>query len=328
MKKSHRSRIVLLAAAVATSAWLVAPGAPLAREAKENRACTSAYKQAKKQEQDNQLRAAEKSWLACAKASCSTFLQHECTFHHAQIQADIPSIVPVVTDAAGAPVTDAQVTMDGQLLTSKIDGRALAIDPGVHEFAFRNGSGLLATEKIVITQGQRNRLVTISLRPGGREAQVQAQAQAQDNSAASATTGEIKPAVLERSAAPAESLIESPPAGKTGPAGSRSVAPYLLGTVGVAGLAGFGVLTYWGRKDNDRLAGCSPNCMPGSLDHIKRLYLGANIALGVGIAALVGATWVALASGPSKEDAASHGRYAFGLAPTASGATASFAGAF
>jgi hypothetical protein len=93
--------------------------------------------------------------------------------------------------------------------------------------------------------------------------------------------------------------------------------------VGVAGIAGYGLLTYWGRKDNDKLAECSPACNPAAVDHIRKLYTIADVSLGVGIAALVGGTsWWYVKSRRSKE------AVAVDVQPIRSGALASVKGAF
>ena len=45
-------------------------------------------------------------------------------------------IVPIVTDNTGAALIDVKVKVDGEALTTRLDGRPLAVDPGEHEFAF------------------------------------------------------------------------------------------------------------------------------------------------------------------------------------------------
>jgi hypothetical protein len=74
--------------------------------------------------------------LTCAKATCGGLLKQQCTNLYMQLESDIPSVVPLVTDDAGAPRVDVQVTMDGEVLTSRLDGRSLRVDPGLHEFSF------------------------------------------------------------------------------------------------------------------------------------------------------------------------------------------------
>jgi hypothetical protein len=130
-------------------------------------------------------------------------------------------------------------------------------------------------------------------------------------------------------AAPAPVVSEDPPP-SVEPIRHRSVGPYLLTGLGLVGLGGYALLTHWGRQDNDALAGCTPNCRPETMRHIRLLYLGADISAGVGAAALIGATtWFILRSGSSStERASSRSHYAFDVRPTPSGAMALVSGNF
>jgi hypothetical protein len=73
---------------------------------------------------------------------------------------------------------------------------------------------------------------------------------------------------------------------------------YVLGGIGIAGLAGF---TYFGlsglsqESDLDS-QGCEPNCSQGDTDDLKRTYLFADISLAIGIAGLGGATYLYVSS--------------------------------
>jgi hypothetical protein len=128
---------------------------------------------------------------------------------------------------------------------------------------------------------------------------------------------------------------EPPPAPRAPPAPRRvieyrsasSVAPTLLTVVGVAGLAGGGLLTYWGRQDNRQLSSCAPSCSPETIHHIRMLYMGADASFVVGGLALGTATLLWLTSGPPAREervASSH----FGVSPTRSGAMASYGRTF
>src|SRR5262245_42416296 len=123
-------------------------------------ACKLAFNSAKDLEQSGHLLQARETYRLCAKATCSAFLKTECSTRYTQIGTDIPSIVPIATDAAGVPRDDVQVTMDGSLLTSRLDGRAYNVDPGVHEFSFTAGGGVIATQKLTIVAGQRNQPIS------------------------------------------------------------------------------------------------------------------------------------------------------------------------
>src|SRR5262249_20005876 len=111
-------------------------------------ACRSAYKSATALEEAGQLLEARRALKKCARSACDNALRARCVINYVQLQADLPSVIPTVTDATGTPVVDVRVTMDGAPLTSRIDGHALPINPGLHEFSFER-DGVVATEKVV-----------------------------------------------------------------------------------------------------------------------------------------------------------------------------------
>jgi hypothetical protein len=240
--------------------------------------------------------------------------------------------------------------MDGEIFAPQLDGRALTVDPGMHEFTFNADGVQFATQRVMIVQGQRNRFITAVARTGGKQRHPVVQQPVDKPSptpaAAVVPTKKAATKVALRQedekdkelpdAAPARataSLVDTPAepiSGDDDAAGKKSgsVLPYVIGGLGVASLGAAGLLTYWGRKDNDALTQCSPTCDPGATQHIKRLYLGADVALGVGVAALAGATWLYVRSHASTEEKGSEQALHLDLAPTTSGGYASVSGRF
>jgi hypothetical protein len=287
-----RKIFVLIAACLA--AW-VRPCAAKLRPARVQRVCELTYKRALKLEREGKLLQAQAEWQACAKSVCGRFMQRECTIRYEQVLADTPSIVATVTDADGASVVDVEVTMDGDLLASRIDGRAISIDPGLHEFSFERNETVVATQKIVILQGQRNHPLSVKLERPKEPLPMAVVAPPPEP--------RVPPAAL--SALPAAA-----------PKRPSMLGPYTLLSTGLAALGGFGVLTYWGRNDNDKLTQCAPNCLQASVDHVRDLYLAANISLSVGIVAIVtGGSWL-------------FRNYGVSVQPTPSGSYASIGGLF
>jgi hypothetical protein len=159
-----------------------------------------------------------------------------------------------------------------------------------------------------VAQGQRNLRIEVTMPasgPGGTApaklnppataapAKLSAPAAAptaETGRAEPATRPVVEPATAERPASIAERSTTEPSTAVARRFETRrpSLVPsYLMLASGVVGLGGYGVLTYWGRSDNAKLADCTPNCSPASVEHIRKLYLAANISLGVGVAALV-----------------------------------------
>lgn len=314
----------------------------------DERACVSAFKKARTHEQAGKLQDAKDLLMSCAQAPCGGFMRQQCSSKYNQLESDTPSVVLIVTDAAGAPRADVQVRMDGEVFAPQLDGRALTVDPGMHEFSFAADGVVFATQKVMIVQGQRNRFITAVAHTSGRQRHQVAQADKPSTTPAAAVVSNKKAATkialreeeekdketAEAAPAPATApLAETPAESSSGDEDtvrkkSGSVLPYLIGGLGVASLGAAGLLTYWGRKDNDALGQCTPSCDPAATQHIKRLYLESDIALGVGVAALGVATWIYVATHSKEEEKASEQALRIDVAPTTSGGFASVSGRF
>jgi hypothetical protein len=96
------------------------------------------------------------------------------------------------------------------------------------------------------------------------------------------------------------------------------------------GAGGFVLLSAWGKKDNDLLKQCAPNCRQGSVDRVKERYLAADVSLGVGAAALTSALLIYALSGSRSETPAHHeSAYSVDVHPTTgAGALANLKGSF
>jgi hypothetical protein len=302
-------------------------------------ACHLSYKNARKLEQSGQLVKAEKFLRVCAKPKCGVFLEHQCTFAYARIEADMPSVVPTATSPDGKPVMALTFKVDGMVLASRLDGHAVTVDPGLHEFSFVAEDRVVSRQRVMILQGQRNRHITASVpkevavaatappatpeaappgtpAPKATEAPKPTEAQAKHID----TTPPRQEAEPEPEPQPDVSLTAAP-SPEPPSRGSRwfTTPSLVLAGVGAAGVGGYGLLTYWGRKDNRDLAQCAPACPQSSVDHIDHLYLAADISLGVGVAALLGGAYLVWRH---------HASYAVEVQPAAGGAVAGVSGAF
>jgi hypothetical protein len=239
--------------------------------------------------------------------------------------------------------------MDGEVLTTQLDGRALPVDPGMHDFSFNVEGGAVISQRIMIVEGQRNQPISVSINARDKQAQKRTLAP----TVALPPTTDAKTAVEK---APVDRSLEEPgekrrrdrPAVEKSPrenavdeSDSTEIAaepeihrsngpgpgPYLLAGAGIAGIGTFGLLTYWGKKDNDLLTQCSPDCSPASVDRVRKLYLMADISLGVGVAALgSGILWLAM--GSKKEKGPAQSAYSVDVKPTPAGAFATVSGTF
>jgi hypothetical protein len=330
-------------------------------------ACVAAFDKAQELEKSGHLRQARDQWARCARPTCIAFFREECTTRYTQLDADIPSVVPVVTDESGATHVDVEVTVDGELLASKLEGRALQVDPGLHEFQFKADAGVV-TQKIMIMQGQRNRPVSVTLQaPGGHEG---SKAVAADTAAAPAAAAEpeagtdeppepppvaprprpkmepkpeAKPpavrkalasddtpaAAAPRAAAPAAVASDAGAPDDDEPRAGASPLTWVLGAAGVAAVGASALMIYWGRQDNDMLSQCAPGCPPNDVAHIRTMYRAADISAGIGVAALAGSYLVyALTRPTGAQKPRSDAALLFDLQPAKAGAVAAISGKF
>jgi hypothetical protein len=262
-------------------------------------------------------------------------------------------VVPVVTDASGASITDVQVRMDGAALTGNLDGTAISVDPGEHQFTFARDGEIFATQRVTLEKGQQRQVVSASLPPRRAERDEPVAAASKEEPAAAS----LRKARLARAAGAVAAADASPGAAEREPADEeappslrlRERAPhpdqeappssgapwsaYALAGVGLAGLGGAALFNLKGTADNDALiAFCKPDCKPESVRHVRNLYLAADISLGIGLVALAGSTYLFFShDGPDPEDnprAVRSHISQLGVAPTSTGAVATVVGTF
>ena len=314
--------------------------------ARENKTeCAAAFDKAKETANGSQIREANEWFAVCAQPSCGRSMSKRCAAVHARIAAMIPSVVPVVTDGDGVAVRDVVVRMDGESLTSNLDGSAIVVDPGDHQFTFSRDGEVFATRQLAIERGQQRQVVSATLQPRKRDEGHAAPATLGEESAPAraprkvpAVTKEVAAAAAaedEGDAEHAPSLVKR--ARRTGEEAEESRgAPwsaYALAGVGLLGVGGYATFNLKGSADNDALAAlCKPSCRPESVRHVRNLYLAADISLGIGLAALAGSTYLFFRSPDSAEEEsprAGRGHISqIGVAPTSAGALATVGGTF
>jgi hypothetical protein len=344
-----RSRQILLSRAVRaaaigiTVATIAVSAVPAeAKGGQPLRACSATFSGAQERARSGHLREAKDLYLKCARTTCGG-LQRKCATAAEQTSSDIAQVALVVSAADGTALVDVLVKMDGEPLTNHLDGRALPIDPGVHEFTFGARVGEPArfvwlTRKIMVVQGQREPIAVVL--PPAQDAEAEPTLAAAVTSRATAADPATEPkAVAEKTSDEHETPPAAPPSSEAAVATPQrhgaSPLPWVIGGVGVLGVGAGALLTYWGRADNQALAQCSPDCKPASVEHIHQLYLASDVSFAAGGAA-IGLAAILLATSHPHEgsvpstgsNGASHTAFSFDVQPTRSGAFASVVGAF
>jgi hypothetical protein len=212
-----------------------------------------------------QLLAARAQFRSCAQPVCPSVVVKSCTEWLIELDQRIPSIVLRVRGHAAQDLPHANVLVDDVVVP--LDGRPIELDPGAHDISANAPGWLGNAHKVLLADGEQRRLVLLELR---RES----------------------PQVSSEPAAAAP-----PPRSAPTPRDTTSfrvpMGSWILGGVGVVGIAGFAVLRAEAAGELSRLrATCAPDCMPSLTEPGRHYATAADVSLAVGAVALAGAaTW-------------------------------------
>lgn len=216
-------------------------------------ACASAAEAGQRFEREGRLVEARASFVACADARCPGEVASLCDRLLTEVDAALPTIILGARDAQGRDLVSVRVVADGSPFTESLDGKAHPIDPGPHALRFLAADGTAATLDVVVRQGEKNRVLSVVV--GAR---------------------------------PTQTPVEGEPRARR----HTPVLGWVLGGVGLAALATFGVLAAHGQSQYDA---CNPHkCSASTVDSLSVERGSAFVALGVGVAAVAAGGWLVL----------------------------------
>jgi hypothetical protein len=305
----HRSSIVL-SAFVACSLLVPSLVEQSAFAAGEGNVCTAAYEKAQYLRRDKKLRAARKELLTCSQTTCNAAIVSDCTQWMSEVDKTIPTVVFDARDSKGQSVADVKVSMDGEVLQTKLDGTAIQVDPGSHAFHFEMADGTSGDQQVLVLEGEKARVITYTI----------------------------------AGATPAGGGTTEPPKNQPdqqSSGGSKTLA-YVVGGVGVASLAvgiiagALGSSQASSDKDPKPPAGngCAPTCGDDEVSSIKTKLIISDIFIPVGIVGIGAGVVLYLVSGNGHASASTstglnltHG-VRFDASPAHNGATFGLHGSF
>jgi hypothetical protein len=236
MRRAALGCVVALALSVADSAR-ASPGAPDKGE------CAASYEAGQVERKERRFLAARKDLVTCASATCPSGMQRECAGWLAEVEGATPTVVVRARMPDGRDAVDVHVLVDGEVVATRLDGAALALDPGERRFRFEHPPLAPVERTLVVHEGDK--LVPIDVALGG------------------------------------------PPAPR---AADPPWAAIALGGLGAGALVVFAALGASGVSRYHELEDtCAPRCSESDTSALQRRFVVADIALGVGIAALAGA---------------------------------------
>ncbi len=138
---------------------------PLANPGAET--CSQALYAAKALEKEGKLLAAGVQLSICAQPTCPAEVSGKCISLLEEVKGATPTLIIVAKDTSGADLIDLRVFVDDQLRFEALDGRPLALDPGVHALRFEVGGTPPIRQRIVARQAEKNRRIELQFpQPG------------------------------------------------------------------------------------------------------------------------------------------------------------------
>ena len=251
-----RTESVCLAVLLATEAAAAQPESE----------CVSAYEEGQRARNAQDLTGAREQFRRCAKSDCPPVAQSDCGEWLREVEKQIPTLILSARWSSGADIVRARVLLDDKVVSERLDGRPLAVNPGEHTLRLEV-EGQSSEQRVVANQGEHDRVVRFTL------------------------------TALTR---PPPKRVASPPEPSSGP----GPLPFALGGVAVLALGGFSYFAIKGRSDVSTLReSCAPYCSQASLDHAKRELLVADILLGTAVVSAGAATYLFLNAEPRREGA-------------------------
>jgi hypothetical protein len=123
--------------------------------------CLGASEAGQRARRAGRLREARDQFLLCSADACPSAVRRDCADWQGEVLAVLPSVVFGAKDGSGRDLVDVSVAMDGKPLTSQLDGKAIAIDPGLHTFTFERAGASPHVEQALVKEGEKTRSVTV-----------------------------------------------------------------------------------------------------------------------------------------------------------------------
>lgn len=150
---------VLLATMLSASPAFAGPG--------DVQQCVASSEKGQRARAAGKLREARESFLACATEHCPGLIRKDCNQWRDEISSALPTVVFGAHDKSGKDLFEVTVTMDNEVLTTKLDGKSVAVDPGPHTFKFETAGLPAVTERLLVKEGEKSRVLNATFDVGG-----------------------------------------------------------------------------------------------------------------------------------------------------------------
>ncbi len=129
-------------------------------------ACLSASEKGQKARTAGKLREAREHFVICGSDTCPALVRHDCAQWNSELASTLPTVVFGAKDHQGRDLFDVTVSMDGEMIVKKLDGKSVTVDPGKHTFRFEAPGLTTVTETALIKEGERARVLSATFEAG------------------------------------------------------------------------------------------------------------------------------------------------------------------
>lgn len=154
------TRVATTLTAAFSGILFLAPTAEARADQKQE--CSAAYDATQSLRDEGKLLDARTQALVCSGAPCPAFVREDCAQWLSEIDAVVPTVVFTAKDAAGSSILAVRVILDGRVLLDRLDGSAVAMDPGAHHVRFEIAATGVLEKEIVVRRGEKNRTIDAS----------------------------------------------------------------------------------------------------------------------------------------------------------------------
>jgi hypothetical protein len=241
--------------AQAPQASAPAAAAPTGTAAPTAATCANEHERSQLLRNEGKLIQQREALRACSDQACPGIIRADCTTWLVEVEGKLPTLVFAAESSAGDE-PDVRVFMDGRLLTERLDGKSIVVDPGVHDFRFELARFPPKQLRALVREGEKERVIAVRF-----------------DEAPPTTPAQPPPPVQQKEDKPVVPGERPVP-----------VVVYVLGGVAVVGAAS---ATYFGlsmlKKRDDALDTCAPFCSQERVDEVKQTGLVADVSLGVAV---------------------------------------------
>lgn len=129
-------------------------------------ACLGASEKGQRARSAGKLREAREQFLLCSSDGCPAMVRRDCAQWQGEVVATLPSVVLGAKDRAGRDLFDVTVSIDGEPLLTRLDGKSLTIDPGPHTFKFEMAGAAPIIERALVKEGEKTRVIAVTFATG------------------------------------------------------------------------------------------------------------------------------------------------------------------